>query len=222
MIKKLRENAGAMNPQLAGEMRNALILGTDGLISPVQTEPDGRFRLTRVGRDRAALLLIHGAAIEQSFAMVYTASDPTYRSLALPNENSGEWRLLEPRFELTVAPGRAIEGVIRDSDSGRPVSGGTRSARGHSVSTRRPPMPRDGSESPGSPREPTTSSKYSPRASPTSRSINRSAIYRGWDQFVSTWHSSAAFGSRGACEVERMADRSGQSFSTTHCATIVI
>ena len=43
-----------MNPELWGEMRNALTLGTGGPIPSVRTGPDGRFhRLTGIGRDRA-------------------------------------------------------------------------------------------------------------------------------------------------------------------------
>src|SRR5262249_22975807 len=52
LLEKLRENAGRVNPELWGEMRNALILGKYGPIPSVQTGPDGRFRLTRIGRDR--------------------------------------------------------------------------------------------------------------------------------------------------------------------------
>jgi hypothetical protein len=62
-------------------------------------------------------------SLEQSFAMVYTSSDPAYIPPILPSDGSGERKLFGPRFELTVAPGRVIDGVIRDSDSGRLVSG---------------------------------------------------------------------------------------------------
>jgi hypothetical protein len=123
LLKKLRENAGQVNPALWGEMRNALILGKEGPIVPFRTGIDGRFHLTGVGRDRGVLLLIEGVSLEQSFAMVYTSSDRAYIPPLLPSDNSGERKLFGPRFELTVAPGRVIEGVIRDRDSGRAVSG---------------------------------------------------------------------------------------------------
>ena len=55
LLKKLRENAGKMNPGLWGEMRNALILGKEGPIAAVRTGIDGRFHLTGVGRDRGVL-----------------------------------------------------------------------------------------------------------------------------------------------------------------------
>ncbi|MFI5456245.1 MAG: sigma-70 family RNA polymerase sigma factor [Isosphaerales bacterium] len=123
LIKRLRENAGAMNPALWGGMRNALILGKDGPIPAVHTNSDGRFRLTGVGRDRVALVLIEGESIEQSVAMVMTTSNPAYTPLLLPADGSGERKLFGPRFDLTVDPGRVIQGVIRDGDTGRPVSG---------------------------------------------------------------------------------------------------
>ncbi len=41
LLEKLRENAGKINPELWGEMRNALILGKDGPIPSMRTGPDG-------------------------------------------------------------------------------------------------------------------------------------------------------------------------------------
>jgi RNA polymerase sigma factor (sigma-70 family) len=123
LLKKLGENAGKMNPDLWGEMRNALVMGKDGPISPVRTGSDGRFHLKGIGRDRGATLIIEGDSHELSFAMIFTSSDPAYSPLLLPSDGSGERRLFGCRFDLTVAPGRLIEGVIRDIDSGRPVGG---------------------------------------------------------------------------------------------------
>ncbi len=129
LLNKLRENAGKMNPGLWGEMRDALILGNDGPISPVRTGIDGRFHLTGVGRDRAVVLLIEGESLEQSIAMVYTSSDRGYTPPLLPADSSGESRLFGPRFELTVAPGRLLEGVVREQNrAGR--SSARLSARG--------------------------------------------------------------------------------------------
>ncbi len=122
--EKLRENAGKINPELWGEMRNALIVGKDGPIPAVQTGPDGRFRLTRIGRDRVVLLMVEGPAIEQSFAMVLTAADPAYQPLLLPGGGSGsEQRLERPRFDLNVAPGRIIQGVVIDFNTRKPIAG---------------------------------------------------------------------------------------------------
>jgi RNA polymerase sigma factor (sigma-70 family) len=123
LLEKLRENAGKINAELWGEMRNALIVGKDGPIPCVQTGPDGRFRLTRIGRDRVVLLIVEGPAIEQSFAMVLTAADPAYQPLLLPEGGGGERRLERPRFDLTVAPGRIIQGVVIDFTNRKPIAG---------------------------------------------------------------------------------------------------
>jgi len=135
LIKKLRENAGAMNPALWGGMRDALIVGSDGPISAVHTDSDGRFRLTGVGRDRVAVVIIEGESIEQSLAMVMTTSDPASTPLPLPADGSGERKLFGPRFDLTFDPGRVIRGVIRDGDTGRPVAGATVRSWGFGMTT---------------------------------------------------------------------------------------
>ena len=132
LLKKLRENAGKMNPGLWGEMRDALNLGNNGLISPVRTGIDGRFHLTGVGRDRAVVLLIEGESIEQSIAMAYTSSDRAYTPPLLPADGSGESRLFGPRFDLTVAPAACSRAWCgkwnRAGRSSAPGSGRGRSA----------------------------------------------------------------------------------------------
>ncbi len=122
LLKKVRENAGKPTPVLFwDEMNNAPILGKDGPIAPARTGIDGRFRLTGIGRDRAVLLLIEGEPFEQSFAVVYTSSDPAYAPPLLPANGPGQRKLFGPRFEFIIVPGRVIEGVIHDRDSGRPI-----------------------------------------------------------------------------------------------------
>jgi RNA polymerase sigma factor (sigma-70 family) len=123
LMNKLRENAGKMNPDLWGEMRNVFVPGEKGTIHPVRTGADGRFRVTGVGRDRVALLVIDGGSIEQTFAMVSTSGDRGYRPVLLPADGSGERKIEAPRFDLAAAPGRVIEGTVRDRDTGRPIAG---------------------------------------------------------------------------------------------------
>jgi RNA polymerase sigma factor (sigma-70 family) len=137
LIKKIRENAGKPSSRLFwDETTNSLNLGKEDPFSPVQTGPDGRFHRTGAGRDRAVALLIEGETIEQSMAMVYTTSDPTYNPPLLPADGWSERNLLGPRFDFIVAPGRAIEGIIRDRDSGRPVSRtSVRAATGRSTTS---------------------------------------------------------------------------------------
>jgi hypothetical protein len=112
-----------MNPSLWGEMRNVFIPGTGGPYRPVQTDADGRFRVTGIGRDRVAVLVVEGGSIEQSMAAVLTTGDPGYQPVLLPSDGSGEHKPQGPRFEMAVAPGRVFEGIVRDRDTGRPIAG---------------------------------------------------------------------------------------------------
>ncbi len=123
LIGKLRENGGRMNPPLWGEMRDAFIPGTQGPYRPATTGADGRFRMAGIGRGRVALLLVEGGSIEQSFAMVLTSADRGYKPVLLPADGTGERKLEGPRFVLSVAPGRAVEGTVRDRDTGKPIAG---------------------------------------------------------------------------------------------------
>ncbi len=123
LMAKLRQNAGKMNPALWGEMRDAFTPGEDGPIRPARTGADGRFRMTGVGRDRVALVLVEGGSIEQSFTMVSTFDERDYQPVLLPADSSGERKIEGHRFELAVAPGREIEGIVRDRDTGQPIAG---------------------------------------------------------------------------------------------------
>ncbi len=128
LLGRIRENAGKMNPPLWGEMRNSLPIDKDGPVPAVRTGADGRFRLTGIGRDRTALVIVKGEVYEPSFAMVLTTADPAYRPIILPAGGGGEQKIEGPRFDLTVAPGRIIEGVVLDVDTRRPIAGAEISA----------------------------------------------------------------------------------------------
>ena len=122
LLDKIRENAGKMNPSLWGEMRNVFIPGKGGPIPPGKTGPDGRFRISGIGRDRVVLLNVEGEPIEQSLAMVMTTPDSAYKPLLMPADGPAERRIEGPRFDLTAAPGRIFEGVVRDIDTRKPIA----------------------------------------------------------------------------------------------------
>ena len=123
-LKRAREN-GEVSQGLWNEAQNGLFLEKPNPNLHARTDRDGRFRLTGVGRDRRITLSIHGGAIERSIATIFTTRDPAYIPLPLPVDESDNSRnkLLGPRFDLTVPPGRVIGGVIRDAETGRPVPG---------------------------------------------------------------------------------------------------
>ena len=107
------------------EIRNVTIMGGAGAVRPTQTGADGRFRITGVGRDRLALLMVEGESIQQSLAMVSTSADRGAKPILLPDNGSPIQKIEAPRFEMAVAPGRAIQGTVRDRDTRKPIAGAT-------------------------------------------------------------------------------------------------
>ena len=89
------------------------------------TGPDGRFRLTGIGRERVAEMVISGPMIATTAGL---RNDPEWaggsdvstgtRAVAKP-----AFVFHAPRFEHAAAPAKPIEGVIRDKDTGRPIAG---------------------------------------------------------------------------------------------------
>ncbi len=122
-LEKLRTNGGSISRAMQDVVGDGIPLGEGGLISPVTTDSAGRFRLSGVGRDRLALLLIGGGSIEQSEALVFTTTDPSYKPAPLAAKLASGLPLFGPRFEMKVAPGRAVEGVVRDAETQQPIAG---------------------------------------------------------------------------------------------------
>ncbi len=124
-LERAQANGDEVSQGLWSEGENGLFLEEPNPNLHARTNRDGRFRLTGVGRDRRVTLVIRGESIERTYAMLFTARDPAYKPLVLPFDESDKSRnnLLGPRFDLTIAPGRVIEGVIRDAETGRPVPG---------------------------------------------------------------------------------------------------
>jgi RNA polymerase sigma factor (sigma-70 family) len=124
-LATLRTDAGQSdpNPLWTDVMDRRLILAKTGPLADARTGPDGRFCMNGLGRDRIVLLIIEGESIIQSDATVLTTDDPTYKPLSLSLDETPEFKLHGPKFELTLAPGRVIEGTVRDRDTGRPIPG---------------------------------------------------------------------------------------------------
>ena len=86
------------------------------------TDSEGHFRLTGIGRDQVADMLVSGSTIA------------TTRLLAM-SRNASEAQCFDrwpetttivfhaPRFTHVAAPIKPIEGVLRDKDTGRPIAG---------------------------------------------------------------------------------------------------
>jgi RNA polymerase sigma factor (sigma-70 family) len=97
----------------------------------VATDKDGSFRLTGVGTERMAMLLIKGPGIAQAPVYVLTRDgfDPAPYNHAAQNEqppqslNGPPPLLYGPKFIHVAAPGRAISGTVHEFGSQKPVAG---------------------------------------------------------------------------------------------------
>ena len=124
-LAALRTDAGQADSSdlWSDVVSSRLVLAGSGPHAAVRTGPDGRFRMNGLGRDRFVTLTVEGESISQSFATVLTTGDPTYRPLGVSGDDWETFKLVGPRFELTAAPGRVVEGIVRDRDTGRPIPG---------------------------------------------------------------------------------------------------
>jgi len=87
-----------------------------GVAAEVQTDVEGRFRITGIGRDRAARLLVSGPGIAYEHVSVITVRE-------LNPAPSARARLFRATFDFVTAPARPIRGVVRDADTGKAVAG---------------------------------------------------------------------------------------------------
>ncbi len=90
------------------------------------TGPDGRFRMTGLGRERVVSLWIEGPTIATEFADIHarTRPGPTYQLPRHRNQPElGYSVYYGATFDHAAAPTRPIEGTVRDRDTGRPLAG---------------------------------------------------------------------------------------------------
>jgi hypothetical protein len=104
------------------------------LYPPIASGKDGTFTLKGIGRERVALVRIEGEGIETTDVMLMTRTGdavlpgPIKRAdSAVPqfpgSTTHGRYAVFGAKAKITVAPGRAIAGVVRDLDTGKPVPG---------------------------------------------------------------------------------------------------
>jgi RNA polymerase sigma factor (sigma-70 family) len=130
-LAKLRSDAGQANPSHLWDdvMGRQLMLNKAGPIAAVRTGPDGRFRMNGLGRDRVVGLTVEGESIVETMIHVVTTADPAYKPLPISGDDWETFKLLGPHFELAAPPGRTVEGVVRDAETGRPIPGAKVGAR---------------------------------------------------------------------------------------------
>jgi RNA polymerase sigma factor (sigma-70 family) len=82
-----------------------------GLTLPVTTDKEGRFRVTGIGRNRLAKLILSGRGIETRVVEVATRPIVDGKPVA------------QATVDLLVGPTKPIEGTVRAKDTGKPLAG---------------------------------------------------------------------------------------------------
>ncbi len=104
--------------------RGSLDWLADGPGSAAIAAADGRFRVEGVGRERLAGLIIAGPGIETAKVYATTRLGGPIRTTAYRMPLAPT--LYHPaRFDHAAAPGRPVEGVVTDRETGRPIAGVT-------------------------------------------------------------------------------------------------
>jgi len=105
------------NRQRGMPIHNTISGAPPGATAEVVTDAAGEFRLTGVGRDRVAQLLLTGPGIasEHVYAITVDQLDPK------PSDRSR--RAFPARFDIVALPARPLRGTVRDVESGKPVAG---------------------------------------------------------------------------------------------------
>jgi RNA polymerase sigma factor (sigma-70 family) len=89
-----------------------------GATARTVTGPDGRFRLSGLGRDRIVHLFVSGPTIAHEGLFVVTA--PAFDVAPKPR---GATKIHPASFDHLAPPSRLIRGTVRDAETGKPIAG---------------------------------------------------------------------------------------------------
>ncbi len=99
--------------------------GLSFFFPPLKTDKDGRFEIKGVGRERAVGLILEGATIETKEVNALTR--PGVATVRIADYHGagrdGQMVYYAATFDHAAAPGRAVRGVVRDKETGKPIGG---------------------------------------------------------------------------------------------------
>ena len=87
------------------------------------TGPDGRFRLTGVGPAQVAAIQVSGPKVATTTIYAVGRDGAEVRVALHQGLTPSQIIYHARRFEYAAAPGKPIEGTVRDKDTGRPLAG---------------------------------------------------------------------------------------------------
>jgi RNA polymerase sigma factor (sigma-70 family) len=94
------------------------------ILPPAVTDADGKFKLTSVGRERVVALYVEGPTIAPADLWAMTrAGEPIRVSAEQARTIERDTKLFAAKVEHIAGPGRAVVGIVRDKDTGKPIPG---------------------------------------------------------------------------------------------------
>ncbi len=93
-----------------------------GFSEKITTGPDGRFRLTGIGRERNVVIEIGGPKVRDELIMAVTRPMANLQAYDNPSQDI-QFTLYGATFDHVAAPAQPMFGTVRDKDTGKPLAG---------------------------------------------------------------------------------------------------
>ncbi len=119
-LAMIRNSRGAMSMQL-DQGTSGWLGRLPGQTSYIKAGPDGRFRISGIGRDRNAELIVRGPSIAE--ARITVVNRPMEPVMGFGSDPHARSRVFGSTFDFQAGPSMVIEGVVRDRATGRPLAG---------------------------------------------------------------------------------------------------